>query len=192
MASRDKQLATGSTAAESAAIQSISPVESLPLTALALIYEYCNAGTRNSLLRTSRWGRDMVLGQARTVSLELHNSDTPGARKPLVRLFHRVCSAGVHGRLTVCVDAQNVHANSTRNKLLRDLLAPGVFQRHGWTSVGTFKLRVGVVTVVSVIPVINAGHVCVQQDVCSARIQPSPQVPCFLLTCRETWEPQPL
>jgi hypothetical protein len=141
MPPRKKRRATGSATSQSASRQESSPVESLPLTAAALIYQHCDAATRNSLLRTSRWGRELVLREARTIRLTLGDSDTAGARKPLVKLLDRACSAGEDGRLAVCVDAGNVHANSTRSKLLRDLFAPGL-ERHGWTSVTYLELIV--------------------------------------------------
>jgi hypothetical protein len=144
MPPRKKRRTTGKAATDSAATQDSNLVDSLPLTANALIYQYCDAGTRASLLRVSKWGRDLVLREARTITSQLGNNDTPGGRKPVVRLLDRACSAdGEDGRLTVCVHAQNVSSNSARSKLLRDLFAPASgAQRHGWTSVGKLDLFV--------------------------------------------------
>jgi hypothetical protein len=137
--SEDEQATVETTAAESS-----TSVESLPSTAIALIYHHCNAGTRNSLLRTSRWGRDLVLGQARRINFRLGDSDTSGTRKPLVRLLDRACSAGEDGSLTLSLRSY-VHNNKVAcNNLLNDLLAPGI-QQHGWASVGVLELWVSAV-----------------------------------------------
>jgi hypothetical protein len=57
---RKKMHDTGS---KTPAAESSNLVHSLPLTAVALIYQYCNAGTRCSLLRASKWGRTWCLGR---------------------------------------------------------------------------------------------------------------------------------
>jgi hypothetical protein len=144
MPPRKKKRAAGNTAVQGAATQSSSPLESLPLTALALIYQHSDASTRSALLRTSKWGRDLVLREAKTIRLTLGNSDTPGGRKPIVRHLNRACNAGEDGRMTLCMDARQVHAQTARNNLLKDLLALGI-QQHGWTSVASLMLCVSAV-----------------------------------------------
>jgi hypothetical protein len=156
MPPRKKQRAAGKTAKGS------SLVADLPLTAGALIYEYCDAATRNSLLRVSKWGRDLVLREAKTINVRLGNSDTPAARKPLVRLLSRACSDRGDGRLTLSVHGLLGHNQEPQRNLLKDLLAGGT--RHcRWTSVSTLKLCVSL----SATSIMMAGRkgVLVQQEV---------------------------
>jgi hypothetical protein len=118
-------------------------LELLPLPALALIYQQLDSKTRLALLQTSRWGRDIVLAEAKSVRLKLSDTDaSPAARKPLLRLLARVCSGaqGAAGRLSLAVDALHVHEK--RSKLLYDMLHPASSQQSGWTSVGQLKLQV--------------------------------------------------
>jgi hypothetical protein len=49
-------------------------LEDLPLPALTLIYQHLDATTRKSVLRVSRWGRDLVLREVKAVSLEMQSS----------------------------------------------------------------------------------------------------------------------
>jgi hypothetical protein len=69
------------------------------------------------------------------VKLQVHCNS---ARKPLVRLLNRVCSAAQAGRLSLTLEAHGFDRNSN---LLPNLLAPGK-QQGGWASVQELALKV--------------------------------------------------
>jgi metal-dependent HD superfamily phosphatase/phosphodiesterase len=81
------------------------------------------------------------------------------------------------------MDAQEVHDEKARNSLLKDLLAPGI--QHGWSSVGTLKLWVSALSKLMQAMLHDVGNSIQCRYV-------SFQGAVFLLTCRETSEPQPL
>jgi hypothetical protein len=120
----------------------------LPLPALELIYQSIDASARNALLRTSRWGRDFVLLEARSISLKVHDGDQQAGRlQLLLQLF-----AGAIRGATVPHRRSFTHSFSigiynpqqNQRQLLTDLLAPAVDQQLQWTSVRTLTINVGV------------------------------------------------
>jgi hypothetical protein len=113
----------------------------LPSATESLIYGSIGAKDRNSLLTTSRWGRDAVLREARSVSLSLQPSDAAAGAslRPLARLLARACEAAEAGRLSVSLNASQT--NGTNSTLLAQLLDTGI-KASGWTSVSQLSLRV--------------------------------------------------
>jgi hypothetical protein len=121
------------------------PLNLLPSATEPLIYGSIDENDRSSLLQTSRWGRDAVLREARSVSLSLLPSDAAaGANlKPLARLLARACEAAEAGQLSLSLDAfQCDRVNgSMKSNVLADLLAPAK-QQGGWASVKELELKV--------------------------------------------------
>jgi hypothetical protein len=74
----------------------------LPSTTEPLICGSIDYSDRKSLLKTSRWGRDAVLREARSVFLSLEDSDAEGHNlRPLARLLARACEAAQPGQLSL-------------------------------------------------------------------------------------------
>jgi hypothetical protein len=115
---------------------------SLPLAALSLVHQLLDAASYNSVLCSSREGRDLVLGEARSIRLKLKDGDTPALRKPLVRLLNRACKSAEDGRLSLVLDASSVLDSESQANLFQDLLAPALGSR-GWASVNSLELQVG-------------------------------------------------
>jgi hypothetical protein len=112
-------------------------LEELPQTAAAVIYECLDSRSRTSLASVSRWARDLVLREARSVELKLHSR---APRKPLVRLLNRLCSAAQAGRLSLSLKARGFTIKS-KSQALSDLLAPAK-QQGGWASVKELAIKV--------------------------------------------------
>jgi hypothetical protein len=118
---------------------STSLLTDLPLPALALIYQHCDDESRRALLGVSVGCWDWVLREARSISLELPTTVTTAARKPLARLLHRAGNVSACS-LTLCLDCSMVEHQSSRSRLLADLLKPS--QQSGWASVSKLVLKV--------------------------------------------------
>jgi hypothetical protein len=116
-------------------------LDTLPAPVLSLIFQKCSPETRRSLLQVSRFTRDTILCDARSVALTLSNSDTTATSKPLARLLSRLCS-GRSQRLAVALDATKVLQDSAQNRLLLcNLLHHGLLQG-GWQAVKRATLKV--------------------------------------------------
>jgi hypothetical protein len=113
------------------------PFKLLPSTTEPLICGSLDHRGRRSLLQTSRWGRDAVLREARSIELSIRDSDV----RPLARLLARACEAAEAGQLSVYLFGSNVP--STSSNVLADLLAPAQ-QQGGWSSVKELGLQVAV------------------------------------------------
>jgi hypothetical protein len=109
-------------------------LQDLPLPAAALIYQQLDAESRQTLVSVSRWARDTVLREARSIKLQVH-SKSP--RKPLMRFLERACTAAEAGRLSLALDA---HGFESKGNLLSGLLAPS--SKAGWASVRELSLKV--------------------------------------------------
>jgi hypothetical protein len=139
---------TSSIAQHSSQVDGVGFLEELPQTAAAVIYECLDARSRTSLASVSRWARDLVFREARSVELQLHST---APRKPLVSFLNRVCCAAQAGRLSLSMKAHGFAINRKSN-VLSDLLAPAK-QQGGWASVKELAIKV-------------SGHLC-QADTCS-------------------------
>jgi hypothetical protein len=107
-----------------------------PQTAAALIYQYLDSWSRISLASASRWTRDIVLREARIVTLHLHSK---ASRKPLICFLNRVCTSAQRG-LCLTLEAHGFDSNS-KSRVLSDLFAPAKRQG-GWASVTELTLEV--------------------------------------------------
>jgi hypothetical protein len=134
MAPRNKK--PNNTAESSSQAETVGLLEELPQTAAAVIYQCLDAHSRTALASVSRWARDLVLREVRSVKLQVRNA---APRKPLIRLLKRVCSAAQAGRLSLDMQAHGF--GSSKSNVLLPLLAPAQ-QEGGWTSVGELKLKV--------------------------------------------------
>jgi hypothetical protein len=81
----------------------------------------------------------LVLSEVRSIKLK-PSIHTTAARKPLAQLLHRACTQSARS-LTLCLDFTCIEDQQGRNKLLADLLGPGI-QQSGWASVATLVLQV--------------------------------------------------
>jgi hypothetical protein len=112
----------------------------LPLPALALIYQYCDAQSHKALLRVARWGRDTVLREASSLQLTLHHADTASTAHHLAALLSRACTSAEPGQLCVKIQAAGVPKGRDASGLLSALvLRPGSDQG-GWPSVRALHL----------------------------------------------------
>jgi hypothetical protein len=112
-------------------------LEELPQTAAAVIYQCLDARGRTSLAAVSRWAKDLVLREVRSVELQVHSR---APCKPLIRVICRLCSAADAGRLSFNLVAHGFVRNSNSN-VLSDLLAPAQ-QQGGWASIKELALEV--------------------------------------------------
>jgi hypothetical protein len=115
--------------------QTETTLESLTQPVVALIYAQLDAPSRRALLQASRWARDAVLREARSISLQIF-SRSP--RKPILQLLKRARITGTIAKLSVV--ACNFNRNS-KSKLFSDLFGPGT-QQAGWASVQALILKV--------------------------------------------------
>jgi hypothetical protein len=112
-------------------------LEFLPQPVAALIYSQLDAAGRRALLQVSRWARDVVLREARSISLQVFSR---APRKPTLQLLETARTSGTVAKLSVA--ACNFNRNS-KNKLFSDLFGPAT-QQAGWAFVKTLVLKVGV------------------------------------------------
>jgi hypothetical protein len=119
-------------------------LEDLPHTAAAVIYQCLDAQSRTSLASVSRWARELVLREVRSVKLQVHST---GPRKPVVSFLNRLCSQAPAGRLSLKLDADSISMHSKSNGL-SDLLALAK-QQGGWASVKKLALEVAGLCLVS-------------------------------------------
>jgi hypothetical protein len=120
------QHTTGRQAQGSRGYQQALPLQLLPSATEPLIYDSIGAKGRNSLLQTSRWGRDAVLREARSIKLKLSFIDCErwGNLGPLAGLLARACEAAEPGQLSLSLDASKRRDNPGNSNILTDLLAP--------------------------------------------------------------------
>jgi hypothetical protein len=115
-------------------------LEDLPLVALALIYQHLDNETRKSVLRVSRWGRNLVLREVKAISLELQSRDKATASKPLVRLLGRAISTATPG-LSLEVDAAGTWQQPFNGQL--PAIVRQAAELPGWASIRELRLKVG-------------------------------------------------
>jgi hypothetical protein len=142
MLPRDEQTAGKQAQANRDRAQDLSLLTLLPSATESLICGSIGARDRKSLLQTSRWGRDAVLREARSVTLKLLPSDLEAGRKlrPLARLLARACEAAEAGQLSLSLNA-SMAPRSKHSDVLAHLLAPAK-QQGGWASVKELALKV--------------------------------------------------
>jgi hypothetical protein len=88
-----------------------SPLQDLPLPAQSLVYKHLDTTTRNALLRSSRWGRDLVLREVKAIRLILWDIDKAAGRKPLLGLLGKALATASSG-LSVALMSTSEVTNS--------------------------------------------------------------------------------
>jgi hypothetical protein len=127
------------------------PFNLLPSTTEPVICGSLDYRGRRSLLKISRWGRDAVLREVRSIELWLHDIDVEaGSLRHLARLLARACEAGEPGQLSLSLHARQWSLDAStappakkcsNSNVLADLLDTGIKQK-GWNTIGELVLRV--------------------------------------------------
>jgi hypothetical protein len=138
------QQTTGKQALGNRDFQQGFPLQLLPSATEPLIYGSLDAKGRNSLLQTSRWGRDALLREARSIRLKLLASDceTGANIRPVAGLLARACEAAEPGQLSLSLGSMERPSEIQNSNVLAGLLAPAL-QQGGWASVKELALSVG-------------------------------------------------